>query len=122
MAISFADQSKKIDEEIRALEAKKQEIQAKAHDEGMKAVIAAIEALNDLGYSYRVVETKGPKLVTPKKAVGTGSGKGAIAAGKVCPICEFATNPPHDKRAHKNQVTKQPFTAEELSARGLTRI
>ena len=122
MAITYMDQLKKLDEQQANIEQQRQKLQAAAHDEGMKAVTTAIEALNDLGYSYRVMETKGPKMVTPKKGTGTGTGKGTMAIGKVCPICQFATNPPHDKRAHKNQPTKRPFTAEEMTEVGRVRI
>jgi DNA repair photolyase len=45
----------------------------------------------------------------------------SVAEGKSCPTCGFATTPPHDKRKHRSQEFKSPFTAEELNKFGLKR-
>jgi DNA-binding protein H-NS len=56
-----------------------------------------------------------------KKASGaTAKAKGAKA--DVCPICDFQTKPPHDKRAHRYQKKKAPLSAEELKEKGLTKV
>ena len=52
--------------------------------------------------------------------------KGAPAKAKrakavACPICEFQTTPPHDGRTHRNQKKKAPFSAAELTEKGLTK-
>jgi hypothetical protein len=39
-----------------------------------------------------------------------------------CPICNFRTDPPHNGRSHRGQLTKKPFTAEELEEKGLAKI
>ncbi|MES0094598.1 hypothetical protein [Mesorhizobium sp. M0030] len=122
MAISFVEQRKKLDEQIRKLEADRQALETQAHDEAKKAAMIAIEQLNDLGYSYVLSETKGPKLVTPKKGSGT---KGArTPSSGPCPICQFETTPHHDARKHRSQPEgqKKPFTASELSAMSLTKV
>jgi DNA-binding protein H-NS len=56
-----------------------------------------------------------------KKAGGAkAKTKGAKAA--VCPICNFQTTPPHDRRAHRYQKKKAPLSAEELKEKGLTKV
>jgi hypothetical protein len=126
MAISFAEQSKKIEEEIRALEAKKQEIQSKAHDEAKKAADAAVAALNELGYSYRLVEGgRMGSAMPPRARKSSGEGKATRAPSTgPCPICKFETSPHHDARKHRSQPEgqKKPFTAEELTGLGLTKV
>jgi hypothetical protein len=39
-----------------------------------------------------------------------------------CPICEFLTIPPHDRRTHRNQKKKAPFSAAELKEKGLVKV
>jgi DNA-binding protein H-NS len=53
-----------------------------------------------------------------KAGVATAKGKGAKA--DVCPICDFQTTPPHDRRAHRYQKKKAPLSAEQLKEKGLT--
>jgi DNA-binding protein H-NS len=56
-----------------------------------------------------------------KKAGGvTAKAKGAKA--DVCPICDFQTTPPHDRRAHRYQKKKAPLSAAELKEKGLTKV
>src|SRR5262252_4079976 len=51
------------------------------------------------------------KANSRKKAGGaTAKAKGAKA--DVCPICDFQTTPPHDRRAHRHQKKKAPLSAE----------
>ncbi|MER8652323.1 hypothetical protein [Mesorhizobium sp. M0586] len=124
MAIAFADQAAKIDEQIRKLEAEKQKIQAQAHDELKQTAQEAIEKLNGLGYNYRIVENTGRvKLVTPK-GKGLGEKGTRTPSSGPCPICQFETTPHHDARKHRSQPEgqKKPFTASELSAMGLTKV
>jgi len=62
-------------------------------------------------------------LGTPAKAARKGTGGQRQAKGGPCPVCDFETVPPHDKRSHRSQgEDKQPFTAQELAEKGLTRI
>jgi hypothetical protein len=62
--------------------------------------------------------TSGTPARAPRKAAGEGSGKGRIKdPTKPCPVCERATDPPHDKRQHRG--TPDPFTDADLEARGM---
>src|SRR5277367_6082928 len=63
----------------------------------------------------------------PAKASGRKTDKGATAKVKrakaaACPICEFQTTPPHDGRTHRNQKKKAPFSAAELTEKGLAKV
>jgi hypothetical protein len=70
--------------------------------------------LKGLGFKGRNT-AKAPK--TPKaKDGGTGPND------EPCPICNFKTDPPHDGRSHRGQNKKRPLTAEELEAKGLTKV
>jgi hypothetical protein len=125
VAISFIDQLKKLDEQQAKLEQERQKLQTQAHDEARQAVEGALAELNGLGYTYRLVEgaaSKSPaKNKTAKSSDGSSSGKGVMATDKVCPICNFRTDPPHDGRRHKGK-DRRPFTAEELAAEGMKKV
>jgi DNA-binding protein H-NS len=65
--------------------------------------------------------TAAPKANGRKKAGGaTAKAKGGKA--DVCPICDFQTTPPHDRRAHRYQKKKAPLSAQELKEKGLTKV
>ena len=87
------------------------------HEPRKKRSSRAIEELNALGFNYQL--TKGAQ-----KAKGKTAKEGAkITKDAPCPICEFKTSPPHDGRTHRNQGKKKnPFTPDELKARGLSRL
>jgi DNA-binding protein H-NS len=44
------------------------------------------------------------------------------AKASACPICDFQTTPPHDGRTHRNQKKKGPFSAAELTDKGLMKV
>ena len=56
-----------------------------------------------------------------KKASGATAKTKAVKAD-VCPICDFQTTPPHDRRAHRYQKKKAPLSAEELKEKGLAKV
>ena len=56
-----------------------------------------------------------------KKASGA-TAKTKAAKADVCPICDFQTTPPHDRRAHRYQKKKAPLSAGELKDKGLTKV
>jgi hypothetical protein len=104
-------QIKKLDEERgKILEGAKKEALARAEE--------AINELTALGFDYELVE---PTRATARK---TRTARKASAADHhpkgTCPICEYATKPPHDKRSHKSQQKKRPFTDKELAERRMT--
>jgi DNA-binding protein H-NS len=55
-----------------------------------------------------------------KKASGATAKTKAVKA--MCPICDFQTTPPHDRRAHRHQKKKAPLSAQELKEKGLTKV
>ena len=56
-----------------------------------------------------------------KKANGA-TVKAKRAQAEVCPICDFQTAPPHDGRTHRSQKKKAPFSAAELTDKGLAKV
>jgi len=97
------------EEEAKLVEAAKAEALAKTRE--------GIEELNILGFNYELVgpgQVKGPRKTGTRKAIDH-SPKGT------CPICQYATNPPHDKRSHRAQTKKKPFTDAELEQRSMER-
>lgn len=101
-------------DEIRELEAKRSSLVSVAREQALEAIHSNIELLSELGFVYELSE-KGQKKPKPTRRKRSGiSGK---PAGE-CPICEFATDPPHDKRHHRSQVASAPFTPAELEERG----
>jgi len=107
-------QIKKLDEErTKLLESAKADALARAEE--------AIHELAALGFDYELVEPT--RETAPRK---TGTARKASAPDHhpkgTCPVCEYATKPPHDKRSHKSQQKKRPFTADELQQRSLVRV
>jgi DNA repair exonuclease SbcCD ATPase subunit len=106
-------QIKKLDEErTKLLESAKTDALARAEE--------AINELTALGFDYELAE---PARMTARR---TRTARKASAANHhpkgTCPICDYATKPPHDKRSHKSQQKKRPFTADELDHRSLVRV
>ena len=94
-------------EQIQELEAKKAALVDTAKASAMERVNAGIVELNALGFHYSLTEGEHKAVNRTPKDIE-------------CPICKFKTNPPHDKRSHKNHAA--PFTAEELVEKQLTRV
>jgi hypothetical protein len=104
---------KKLDDErAKLLESAKADALARAEE--------AINELTALGFEYELVETARATARKPRTA-RKASGPDHHPKG-TCPICEFATNPPHDKRSHKSQTKKKPFTDAELAEKGMKMV
>jgi len=106
-------QLKKLDEErTKLLEGAKADALARAEE--------AINELTALGFDYELAE---PARETARNTRTVRKGLAPHHHPKgTCPICEYATKPPHDKRSHKSQQKKRPFTADELHQRSLVRV
>jgi len=101
---------------IKELDAERASILAKAKEEALQKATQAIADLNALGFDYQLTNA------SPKKG-GAGPKLQKATKEGPCPICEFQTSPPHDGRSHRNQgKKKKPLTAEELKARGMTKV
>jgi len=109
MRISMAS----VIDQIRALDEQKAKLLDGAKSEALGAAQQAIEALNSLGFNYRLIEGS-------RRSSGDRKGTRKVSGGP-CPICGFKTTPAHDGRAHPAQETKEPFTAAELNERGYER-
>ena len=105
-------------ERIKELDRERAKIFDKATDEALEKANDAVAVLNSLGLSYRLVNGA-EQPARPQKA--TIAQRGTVKVSP-CPVCEFQTSPPHDARAHRGQAKKKPFSAAELTSKGLTKV
>lgn len=104
---------------IKRLDEQRAALLEEARNEALAKAEAAVAELNALGFSYGLVERRGAARQTPPGRKGTRQ----VDPNKPCPTCGFVTDPPHDARAHRSQGgNKKPFTAAELSEKGLRRV
>jgi hypothetical protein len=103
---------------IKELDEERARIFDQAKEEALERAKAAVAELNALGLHYTLVSGDGKSARSPKAAA---SSKGTVKEAP-CSICEFQTSPPHDARAHRGQSRKKPFTAAELTEKGLTKV
>jgi hypothetical protein len=107
-------QIKKLDEErTKLLESVKADALARAEE--------AINELTALGFAYELVEPAGETTLRKTRTARKAPAPDHHPRG-TCPICEYTTKPPHDKRSHRSQQKKRPFTADELNQRSLVRV
>jgi hypothetical protein len=110
--LTALQQIEKLDEErTKLLETAKADALARAEE--------AIGELTALGFEYELTEYGAKTKAKPRKAAAR---KAIDHTPKgTCAICEYATNPPHDKRSHRAQTRKKPFTDAELEQRSMKR-
>jgi len=103
-------------ERIRELDTERAGLFEQAKEEALKKATDAITDLIALGLDYQLISGAA-------KPVKSGTEKHLGAAKDVhCPICEFLTIPPHDRRSHRNQKKKAAFSAAELKEKGLVKV
>jgi hypothetical protein len=103
-------------ERIRELDAERATLFEQAKEEALKKATDAITDLIALGLDYQLISGAAkPARTGTEKVLGT-------AKDAPCPICEFLTIPPHDRRTHRNQKRKAPFSAAELKEKGLVKV
>jgi hypothetical protein len=107
MAANVADQIRKLDDQRKKL------IEG-AKAEALQSVQEAIDNLNALGFTYRLVDG----VAAGRKGDGVRK-----SSDGPCPICKFKTVPPHDGRRHRAQGKgKKPFSAQELADFGFAKL
>jgi len=123
-------------EQIQELDAQREQILSEAKTNALKRAEEAISELNALGFHYYIGKTEKnvrPAMKRPKQLPGVERrGRAKQAAldksarhkpqDKPCPICEYRTDPPHDRRSHRTQKRKRAFTDKELEAAGMMRL
>lgn len=102
-------------DELKKLDEQRAKLLDKAKADALKKAEAAISELNDLGFNFELVE-RARKAASGSR---TGSRK---PKDEPCPICGFKTEPPHDKRSHRTQEPKRPFTDAELKQRNMRKV
>jgi DNA-binding protein H-NS len=112
--LTTLQQIKKLDEErAKLLESAKADALARAEE--------AVNELTTLGFDYELVEPARGTALRKTRPARKAAAPDHHPRG-TCPICEYATKPPHDKRSHKSQQKKRPFTADELDQRSFVRV
>jgi hypothetical protein len=110
-------------EKLKALDAQRAQLLDDAKKEALENAEKAVAELNELGFHYTLVEGASASTSTaraPRKASAQAPKR--QARDVPCPICHFKTTPHHDGRMHRSQKTKKPFTLEELTEKGLTKV
>jgi hypothetical protein len=96
-------------DQIRKLDEQREKLLNDAKQEALKKAEAAIEELNELGFSYKLSQSGAPAARKQRQR----------DPNKPCDICGFVTDPPHDGRVHRSQGDKKKaFTAAELTEKG----
>jgi hypothetical protein len=108
---------------IRQLDEERKRIMEEAKGEALARANEAVDALNALGFNYRLA-SGGEGGGTGRRATSEGGRKGTrqVNPNRPCPICGFRTEPPHDARRHRGQDPKRPFSEEELQANHMRRV
>lgn len=102
-------------ERLKQLDEERSSILEVAKEEALELANQAIQALNALGFNYRLTGGSG-------RSSGPRKGTRQANAERPCPICGFTTEPPHDARRHRSQQPKRPFTDAELETNHMRRV
>jgi len=83
----------------------------------------AVSELNALGFHYYLGEGEARPMPTRRfrQPVATKSAQ-HVPKDAPCPICNFRTDRPHDRRSHRMQKRKRPFNDKEFETIGMTRL
>ena len=109
-------------ERIKQLDEERAKLLEEAKKEALNNATQAVSALNALGFKYQLTEEADGSRPGKSSGAGNRMGTRTVKPGTICPICKFATNPPHDGRRHPRKEPKRPFTDDELQAMGMRRM
>jgi hypothetical protein len=118
-AATIFEKLQKLDEERAQLEKSRQGLLESAKSELLARGQVIVAELKTLGFTYALIEP--PKKSHHKPAPGEGGVRERATPRVMCAICGFDTAPQHDRRSHRHQMPKGPFSEAELRDRGLTR-
>ena len=110
-------------EKLKALDAQRAQLLDDAKKEALDNAEKAVAELNELGFHYSLTEGASTSTTprAPRKASSKAQAPKRQARDLPCPICHFKTSPHHDGRLHRSQMTKKPFSVEELMERHLAK-
>ncbi len=107
-------------DKLRELNTQRDALLAEAKTEALANAEAAISQLNELGFSYFLGSHETVERPKARRAKIEGEKTARhIPKDVPCPICNFRTVRPHDRRSHRSQTKKRPFTDRELEALGM---
>lgn len=119
---TFVKQSAAL-EKLKELDAQREQLLSEAKREALTRAEEAVSELNALGFHYHLGEGEAGPMPErrPKRPVASMSAR-HVPKDAPCPICNFRTDRPHDRRSHRMQKRKRPFNDKELEAMGMTRL
>ena len=118
--LTVLDKIRKLDADQAKLNETRRSLLETAKSELLARGQSVVAELKTLGFIYVLIEP--PKKSHHKPAPGEGGVRERAMAQAMCAICGFDTAPQHDRRSHRHQVPKAPFSEAELTARKLTRL
>jgi hypothetical protein len=106
---------------IKELEDARNKLISTTKAEALGRANQAVADLLALGFKYHLIDEvrlEDVKIAKKGSRKRTGTIKDAP-----CPICEFKTKPPHDRRAHRfSKAKRRPFNAADLKEKGYTKV
>jgi hypothetical protein len=110
-------------EKLKELDAQRDQLMSDAKKDALTRAEEAVSELNALGFHYYLGEGEARPMPTRrfKQPVATKSAQ-HVPKDAPCPICNFRTDRPHDRRSHRMQKRKRPFNDKELETMGMTRL
>src|SRR5437868_15394300 len=103
-------------DQLKALDEQRTKLLETAKNAALEKAKEAIAELNALGFQYRLAEGAAPTPRAQRAAKESSEQARGTPRDPECPICHFKTEPLHDRRSHRTQEMKKPFTAKELEA------
>src|SRR4051794_40395514 len=110
MARKPEDREMSVLERIKALDEERSALLETAKGDAYERAQRAVEELRELGFKFSLVEDDAPAEPRRSARKAAGEAPKRTPRTEICPICEFKTNPIHDRRAHRSQQPKRPFT------------
>ena len=109
-------------EKLKILDEQRSKLLEGAKSEALELARKAVATLKELGFHYSLVEGAPAPSTRPPRATKAETQPKRQQRDIACPICGFKTSPLHDRRAHRSQEPKKPFTTAELAEKGLKQV
>ena len=110
-------------EKLKELDAQRDQLLSDAMQDALTRAEEAVSELNALGFHYYLGEGEArPTPARRSKQPVANKPVRHVPKDAPCPICNFRTDRPHDRRSHRMQKRKRPFNVKELEAMGMTRL
>ena len=110
-------------EKLKELDAQRDQLLSDAMQDALTRAEEAVSELNALGFHYYLGEGE-ERPMPPRRSKQPVATKSAqhVPKDAPCPICNFPTDRPHDRRSHRMQKRMRPFNDKELETMGTTAL